>query len=52
MSKSVLILLLLLVVPVKAKDWRGIKPVYSTREDVERLLGPQPLAEQTQAITS
>lgn len=40
MSKSLLILLLLLVVPVNAKDWRGIKPLYSTREDVERLLGP------------
>lgn len=34
-----LLILLLLAVPVKSKDWRGIKPLYSTREDVERLLG-------------
>jgi hypothetical protein len=25
-----------------AKDWRGIVPLHSTREDVEKLLGPPP----------
>src|SRR5262245_38538232 len=25
-----------------AKEWRGITPLHSTREDVERLLGPPP----------
>jgi hypothetical protein len=28
--------------PPGAKDWRGIVPLHSTREDVERLLGPPP----------
>jgi hypothetical protein len=26
----------------RAKEWRGITPLHSTREDVERLLGPPP----------
>lgn len=29
-----------------AKDWRGIIPLHSTREDVIRLLGPSPDANQ------
>jgi hypothetical protein len=35
-----LLILLVLAIPLKAKEWRGIDPLYSTREDVERLLGP------------
>ena len=34
------LILLLLAIPLKAKEWRGIKPLSSTRADVERLLGP------------
>jgi hypothetical protein len=30
---------LLNVVPVQSRDWRGITPLHSTRTDVERLLG-------------
>jgi hypothetical protein len=33
-------LLLILGVVSEAKDWRGIIPLHSTREDVEKLLGP------------
>lgn len=31
--------ILVFAVPLKGKEWRGIKPLHSTREDVERLLG-------------
>jgi hypothetical protein len=31
-----------MAVVAHAKDWRGIKPLHSTREDVERLLGEPP----------
>ena len=34
-----LLLLIFLVLPVGAKEWRGITPLKSTRADVERLLG-------------
>lgn len=33
-------LVLLLSVVSEAKDWRGIIPLHSTREDIEKLLGP------------
>jgi len=40
---SVLIFIILSVSSVSlAKEWRGIVPLHSTREDVERLLGPPP----------
>lgn len=35
-----LCLALLAVGPVRARGWRGIVPLHSTRADVERLLGP------------
>ena len=36
------LLILSVVSSVFAKDWRGIVPLYSTRETVEALLGPPP----------
>ena len=27
---------------VAAKDWRGLLPMHSTRQDVDNLLGPPP----------
>jgi hypothetical protein len=38
----VVLLVLLLSSSVAAKDWRGILPMHSTREDVIALLGPPP----------
>lgn len=37
---SCLVMLLLITVPAQADGWRGIRPLHSTRTDVERLLGP------------
>ena len=37
---SYLVMLLLITVPAQADGWRGIRPLHSTRTDVERLLGP------------
>ena len=34
-----LIIAVVLVIPASAKDWRGLVPLFSTRADVERLLG-------------
>lgn len=36
---SALLATLLLAVSVDAKEWRGIKPLHSSREDVHRILG-------------
>lgn len=36
------LLVLVSTTSVTAKDWRGILPLHSTREDVEALLGPPP----------
>lgn len=33
-------LVLCLATPTQAQGWRGIKPLHSTRQDVERLIGP------------
>jgi hypothetical protein len=44
-----LFLILLLFSISNAKEWRGIKPLYSTRQDVERLIG-KPLSSLTYAI--
>jgi hypothetical protein len=38
-TRAGFLLLLFLVSPVGAKEWRGITPLKSTRDDVERLLG-------------
>src|SRR5262245_27884407 len=38
-TRAGVLLLLFLVSPVGAKEWRGITPLKSTRDDVERLLG-------------
>jgi hypothetical protein len=40
--KSVILCVIILLAPTyaRAKDWRGITPLHSTRADVERLLGP------------
>ena len=35
-------MVLLAATSVAAKDWRGILPMHSTREDVEAILGPPP----------
>lgn len=36
-------MVLIAATSVAAKDWRGILPMYSTRADVEALLGPPPV---------
>ena len=36
---------------VAAKDWRGILPLHSTREDVEALLGPPPQPPENRSYT-
>lgn len=37
-------------VAAQAKDWRGIKPLHSTRVDVERILGVKSLSESFDAF--
>jgi hypothetical protein len=44
-----LIAMLLVFNASNAKEWRGIKPLYSTRQDVERLIG-QPIFPSTYVI--
>ena len=36
---SALVAILLLAAPASAKEWRGIIPLHSAREDVHRILG-------------
>ena len=38
-SSICLFILLTLFINIKGEEWRGIKPLYSTRTDVERILG-------------
>jgi hypothetical protein len=38
----IIALVLFSATSVAAKDWRGLLPLHSTREDVEKLLGPPP----------
>ena len=38
----IILLVMVSTSSVAAKDWRGILPMHSTREDVEALLGPPP----------
>jgi hypothetical protein len=37
---KIILIIFLLVVSTQAKPWRGIVPLHSTRQDVERILGP------------
>lgn len=38
-ATALLLLMTMISTTVKAKEWRGIKPLHSTKEDVERILG-------------
>ena len=48
----IILLLLVSTSTALAKDWRGILPMHSTRQDVEALLGPPPPLPEGRAYTS